>query len=89
MQILQPYLRHCSHVYQYAWNPGKVDFFTLIGNIIITVQYIKDVWMFNIHNMKKSKQESESENIVKCVYLDILIYVYSKQVQLPLLWLRR
>ena len=72
-----------------AWNQGEVDYFTLIGNIITTVQYIKDVWMFNIHNMKKCKQESESENIVKCVYLDILIHVYSKQVQLPLLWLRR
>ena len=25
-----------------AWNPTEVDYFTLIGNTIITVQYILD-----------------------------------------------
>ena len=35
-----------------AWNPADVDYFTLIGNIIIKVQYIQDVWMINIHTMK-------------------------------------
>ena len=36
-----------------AWNPAEVDYFTLIGNIIITVQYIENVWMINIHTMKR------------------------------------
>ena len=53
-----------------AWNPAEMDYFTLIENTIITVQYIQDVWMINIHTIK----ESESENIVKCVYLDIFIF---------------
>ena len=35
-----------------AWNPAEIDYFILIGNIIITVQYIQDVWMINIHTMK-------------------------------------
>ena len=64
-----------------AWNPAEIDYVTLIGNIVITVQYIKDVWMFNIHNMKKCKQESESENIVKCVYLDIFIYSKASSIR--------
>ena len=44
-----------SRVYQYGLNldPAEVDYFTLIGNIIITVQYIENVWMINIHTMKR------------------------------------
>ena len=36
-----------------AWNPADVDFFTLTGNIIMTIQYIQDVWMINIYIMKR------------------------------------
>ena len=35
-----------------AWNPAEVDYFTLIGKIIITVQYIQDVWMIKINTMR-------------------------------------
>ena len=48
MWILQPYLLHCSLVYQYSLESADVDYFTLIGNIIIIVQYIQDVWMINV-----------------------------------------
>ena len=36
-----------------AWNLADVDYFTLIGNIMIIVQYIQDVWMIGIYTMKR------------------------------------
>ena len=56
------------------WNPAEVDNVTLIGNIIITVQYIQDEWSIFIL-WRDCKQESESENNVKC---DLEICISSK-----------
>ena len=62
-----------------AWNPAEVNYFTLIGNMI-TVQYIQNVGMFGIHIWRDCEQESESENAVKCIYLNIVIYLKASSI---------
>ena len=68
-----------------AWYPAEVDYFTLIGNTIITVQSIIYVWMIIIHNMKKLLTGKWIWKYCKmCIFR--LLYA-QKQVQLHLLQL--
>ena len=56
-----------------AWNPEDVDYFTLIGNIIIIVQYIQDRWMINIHTMERMLTRKLIWKYCKiCIFLYIL-----------------
>ena len=53
-KLYKPYLLHGNHVYQYGYkNPAEVNYFILVGSTIITEHYIKDVWMINVHAIKR------------------------------------